>query len=137
MVSVQELINWFTFLALVTNLRKYNCIAVIGLKYLTRLRTDLSHLCERKFKRSFLDLLNLICSYGFDIESTWRYLLHCPNCVNERITLLKVLSNINVDILSDNDSNIVRSFLCGDTSLTDLTTKCFNIKCINRVPSVQ
>ena len=92
MVSAQELINLLAFPALVANLKKYGCITSIRLKYLTRLRLGFSHLREHKFKHTFLDCLNAVYRYGFDIESTCHYLFHCPNFVNERITLLQILS---------------------------------------------
>ena len=38
-----------------------------GLRYLTRLQLGFSHVYEHKFKHSFLDLLSLTCSCGFDI----------------------------------------------------------------------
>ena len=48
------------------------------INFATRLSHGLSHLREHKFKHSFQDSLNLLCDYGFDIESTAHYLLHCP-----------------------------------------------------------
>ena len=40
-----------------------------GVKLLTRLRLDLSHLREHKFKHGFLDSLNPVCSCGQDTET--------------------------------------------------------------------
>ena len=37
-----------------------------------------------KFKDSFQDTLNPICSWGFDVELTSHYILHCPNYKDER-----------------------------------------------------
>ena len=42
----------------------------IGVTLLTRLRLGLSHLREHKFKHSFQDSLNPICSCGNDIETS-------------------------------------------------------------------
>ena len=42
----------------------------------------LSHLREHKFKHGFHDTLNPICSCGNDIETSTRFLLHCPHYSN-------------------------------------------------------
>ena len=59
----------------------YNCHNPKGLKFITRLRLGLSHLREHKFKHSFQDTINPLCSCGLDIESTEHFLLHCPQFV--------------------------------------------------------
>ena len=41
-----------------------------GLKLLTRMRLGLSHLADHKFRYSFQDWLNRICSCGQEIETT-------------------------------------------------------------------
>ena len=56
----------------------FNCHNPKGVKLLTRLRLDLSHLREHKFKHSFQDSLNPICSSRNDIETS------APNSSNER-----------------------------------------------------
>ena len=48
-----------------------------GIKFITRLRLDLNHLREHKFKHSFQDSLNPFCSCGLNIESTAHFPLHC------------------------------------------------------------
>ena len=99
----------------------YGFISSIGLKCLTRFRLGLNHLCEYKFNHNFLNLLNPICNCAFGIEFTRYYLLYCPNFVNNGTILLKTFSNINADILSHNDTTIVRILLYGDPSLNDLS----------------
>ena len=47
----------------------------IGLKFLTRLRVNLSHLREHKFRYNFLDTFNPLCSCSIKIEYTKHYLL--------------------------------------------------------------
>ena len=66
----------------------FNCHSPNGIKLITRLRLGLSHLREHKFRHNFQDTLNPICSYGDDIETAIHYLLHCPNYLDERRTLL-------------------------------------------------
>ena len=65
-----------------------------GIKLLTRLRIGLSQLRKHKFKCSFEDTLNPICNCGKDIETTSHYLLHCPDYLQERKTLLNTISCI-------------------------------------------
>ena len=91
-----------------------------GLKFVTRLRLGLSHLREHKFKYSFQDTINLLCSCGIDIESTEQFLLHCPKFVNERRILLSTIGNINYKLLENTDSNLTQTLLFGNT-LFDIT----------------
>ena len=48
----------------------------IGLKFLTRLRFDFSHLNEHRFQHNFQDCLNPLCSCTSETEDTKHYLLH-------------------------------------------------------------
>ena len=59
-----------------------------GIRLLTKLRLDLSHRREHKFKHSFQDCVNPLCFCGNEIETSTHYLLHCPTYTNERMTLL-------------------------------------------------
>ena len=55
----------------------------IWVKLLTRLRLGLSHLRELKFKHSFQDTLNPFCSCGKEVETTFHFLLSCPNTLTK------------------------------------------------------
>ena len=101
----------------------YNCHNPKGLKFITRLRLGLSHLREHKSKHSFQDTINPLCSCRLDIESTEHFLLHCPQFVNERRTLLSTIGNINYKLLENTDSNLTQMLLLGNTSfdITDNT----------------
>ena len=57
----------------------FNIIDSHGLKLLTRLRVNLSHLREHKFRHNFLDTINPLCSCSLETESTDHYLLCCPH----------------------------------------------------------
>ena len=105
----------------------YNCHNPKGLKFITRLRLGLSHLREHKFKHSFQDTINPLCSCGLDIESTEHFLLHCPQFVNERCTLLSTIGNTNYKLLENTDSVLTQTLLFGNTSY-DITgnTKILN-----------
>ena len=104
----------------------YICHNSKGLKFITRLRLGLNHLREHKFKHSFQDTVNPLCSCGLDIESTENFLLHCPQFDNEKRTLLSTIGNINYinyKLLENTDSNLTQTLLFRNTpfDLTDNT----------------
>ena len=74
----------------------FNCHNPKEINFITRLRLGLSHLRELRFKHSFQDSLNPLCSCGLDIESTAHFLLHCPTYIIERRTLLSTIENIDL-----------------------------------------
>ena len=84
----------------------FNCHSPKRIKLITRLRLGLSHFREHKFRHNFQDTLNPICSCGDDIETTIHCLLHCPNFLDERRTLLDNLQSIGENIHDKNDSQI-------------------------------
>ena len=51
---------------------------------ITRLQLGLSHLRDHKFKYSFQDCLNPICSCGTEVETTAPYLFQPPNYLYEK-----------------------------------------------------
>ena len=55
----------------------FNTHDPIGIKLLTRLRVNFSHLREHKFRHNFRDTVNPLCSCGLETESTSHYLLRC------------------------------------------------------------
>ena len=73
----------------------FNYLNPKGVKLITRLRLGLSHLWNHKFEHNFQDCLNPICSCGIEVETTAHFLLHCPNYLHERKTLL---DNIKSDL---------------------------------------
>ena len=56
-------------------------------------------------------MLNPLCSCGNDVESTEHFLLHCPQFVNERRTLLSTLGNFNCSLL-ENTSKVSSLEIC-------------------------
>ena len=107
----------------------FQCYNPKGLKLITRQRLGLSHLRFHKFKHSFQDTLNPICNCG-TVETTVRYLLHCHNFSNERLTFFHKLQSTDAYILSKDDSNISKLLLYGDHSFNDKKNNfCFN--CFN------
>ena len=84
------------------------------IKYLTRLRVGLSHLDEHKLKNNFQDTLNPFCICGSDAENPCQFLLHCPNFLTERNTLLNKITNIESNILYQADATITKKLLFGN-----------------------
>ena len=84
------------------------------------MRLGLSHLHDHKFKHNILDTINLLCSCGSDIESTFHFFLYCSNFSEERITLLSDVFGNNSNILTCTDSKIVETLLFGDIYLINL-----------------
>ena len=85
----------------------------IGLKFLTRLRVNLSHLREHKFCHNFLDTLNPLCSCSLEIESTKHYLLRCPFYTPIRKTLIDNITNAIGPISHLSDDKLVNLLLYG------------------------
>ena len=81
----------------------------IRLKLLTRLRYGLGHLREHKFKYSFQDKLNPLCSCRKEAETNFRFLLLYSSHSDERLTLLSKITNMNPNILGNN--NIQMAFV--------------------------
>ena len=75
----------------------FNLFDPIGLKLLTRLGTDLSHLRDHKFRHNFNDTVNPICSCNIEAESTKHYLLHWLFYIDLRKTLLGIIDIIGFD----------------------------------------
>ena len=105
----------------------FKCQNPKGIKFITRLRLGLSHLCECKFKHSFQDSLNPLCSCGLGIESTAYFLLHCSMYITERPTLLSSIKNINNNLLHLCEPVLIRTLLFGSNSFdTNANTNVLN-----------
>ena len=94
----------------------FNCCNLKGIRLITRLRLELSHLREHKFKYNFQNCLNPLCSCGSSIESTSHFLLHCPIFHDRSQNLLITLNNIDSKVLESNDSYLTETLLFGSTS---------------------
>ena len=92
----------------------YNVIDPSGLKLLTRLRVNLSHLREHKFRHNFLDTINPLCSCSLEIESTKHYLLRCPTYSRIRKTLIDNLSELIGPLSNLSDEKLVELLLYGN-----------------------
>ena len=63
-----------------------------GVKLLTRLRLQFSHLKEHKFRHGFGDTVSPMCGCNAEIEDTKHFLLHCNFYSIQRF---EVFNNIN------------------------------------------
>ena len=88
-----------------------------------RIRLGLSHLGEHKFKHSFQDTLNSICTCGNDVESVIHFFLHFPLYNNERRTFLNSLVNIDHTMLVNTDFSLTKILLFDNTILTQKKTQ--------------
>ena len=94
----------------------YGCQNIMGLKLVIRLRLDLSHLREHKFKHRFQDTLNPLCNCGTDVESSIHFLPQCPSYINERCTLMSNLNRINPQISQTSLQLLTNTLLFGNSS---------------------
>ena len=96
----------------------FDCRNIFGVKLLTRLRLELSHLCEHKFQHSFQDTLNHFYSSRKEVENTFHFFLSCLSYSEERLILLSKIRNINPNVLENTNSQITQFFLYGDKTFT-------------------
>ena len=94
----------------------YNIHDPEGVKFLTRLRFNFSHLREHKFRHNFRDTINPLCSCGFEIESTSHYLLRCSLYSFARQILYGKLNEIFGQIPNLPDDEFVSLLLFGNDS---------------------
>ena len=106
----------------------FNIIDPIGLKFLSRLRLNLSHLREHKFHHNFLDTINPLCSCGMEIESTNHYLLRCLFHTDIRKELLDNIIEIIGSISNLSEDKLVELLLYGNENYTNETNTAI-IKC--------
>ena len=66
----------------------------LGVKLLTRLRLEFSHLNKHKFRHGLKDTLNPLCTCGAEAKTTEHFLLHCQLYYTHRFPF-KRLRNCN------------------------------------------
>ena len=90
------------------------CHNPIGIKYLPRIKLELSHLSYHKFKHGFLDAIDPLCSCSTEIQNTVRYFLHCPNFSTARNTFLNEIAIVDKSIINQDEIKIIQTFLYGN-----------------------
>ena len=91
---------------------------ISGIKLLTLLRLNFSHLNEHKFWHNFKDTNNPICSCGFDSETTDHYLLRCKVYTDLRLDLLKDIYTLNQSLKNVSEDQLVNVLLFGSEHFT-------------------
>ena len=66
-----------------------------GVKLLTRLRLQFSHLNEHKFRHSFSDTINPMCACGTEIETTEHFFLRCHFYGTQRLEIFEKLKQVD------------------------------------------
>lgn len=74
------------------------------IKLLRRLCLNANHLPSEKYKHSFQDSLNLLCTCGLLEELASHFLLHCTLFAIERSVFLNKVRKIYSNLLTCNDS---------------------------------
>ena len=70
----------------------FSVYGLLGVKHLTRLRLQFSHLNKHKFRNGFGDTVSPMCGCNAEIEDTEHFLLRCHFYSIQR---LEVFNNIN------------------------------------------
>ena len=102
----------------------YNVNDYVGVKLWTRLRLNLSHLYEHKFRHNFQDTVNTLCSCSLESESTTHFLLHCPFYNNQRI-----IRDIDMTISNLSEDNLVNTLLYGNNEFYSSETNTRILNC--------
>ena len=58
--------------------------------------------------------MNPLCACGCDVKNTCHFLLHCPNFLTERNTLLNKITNIDSNILNQADATLTKMLIFGN-----------------------
>ena len=95
----------------------YNIQNFSGLKLLTRLRLDLSHLNEYRFNHNFQNCINPLCSCSLEVESTVHFFLHCHHYHDIRAKLLNSLEVIDTHLLKLSEEQLIKVLLYGFSQL--------------------
>ena len=91
----------------------FDCHNLKGIKFIY------SQPYEHKSKNNFQDTLNPLCTCGCNVEKTCHFLLHCPNFLTERNTLLNKISNIDSNIINQADATITKTLLFGNSKYSN------------------
>ena len=94
----------------------------LGVKLLTRLRLQFSHLNEHKFRHGFGDTRNAmyqtLFACGSEVEATEHFLLRCHLYSPQRLELFENLEKVNSSFLNLNVKDKVSFLLYGSQSAT-------------------
>ena len=89
-----------------------------GVKLLTRLRLDSSHLNEHKFGHNFNDIINPLCSCGKEPEATLDYLLRRDLYSIYQLELLNDICALNESLKNSSEEKLLKILLYGAENFT-------------------
>ena len=92
----------------------YSCHNLIRIKYLTKLRLLLSHLCYQKLSHGFLDAVDPLFSCSTAVKNTGHYFFHCPNFSTGLNTFLNEVAIVDRSITDQDKIKIISTFLYGN-----------------------
>ena len=88
----------------------------LGVKLLTCLRLQFSHLNEHKFRHGFGDTINAMCARRSEVETTEHYLLRCHLYSSQILELFENLEKVDSSFLNLNVKDKVSILLYGSQS---------------------
>ena len=80
---------------------------------MSRLRLNFNHLNRHKFRNSFNDTVDPMCTCGLEQETTLHYLLHYNLYSVQRLELLGTACDLNLSLKSHSDENFLNVLLYG------------------------
>ena len=95
----------------------FNIHNPVGLKLLFRLRVELSHLNDLKFKYNFSNCINPLSSCSLEVELTTHFFLHCLSFSSNRKILFNELISICKKFIDFPDPSKVELLLYGSPDL--------------------
>ena len=101
----------------------YNTHDPSGIRLLTRLRLQLSHLNEHRFNHNFDNCINPLCACTLEIESTTHFFLHCHFYSNIHEIVLDDLNVININISNFSETALTDLLLYGKSSFDKIQNK--------------
>ena len=104
-LKFRKLILWI--MVILCSIPFINIFNLIGLKYLTHLCLELSHLNEHKFKHNFQNCINPLCTCSLEPESNSDFFLCCQRIVE----LMNDLKIIYENILRLSENSLVQLLL--------------------------
>ena len=88
----------------------------VGVKLLTRLRLQLSHLNDHKFRHDFEDTISPMCSCNTEIKNNEHFLMRCHFYSSQKLELFYKLKKINSSFFKLGAKDQVNILLYGYSS---------------------
>ena len=79
----------------------------VGVKLLPRLRLQLSHLNEHKFRHNFKDCMSPMCDCGAETQTTSHFFLRCQFFASERQKLRDDVYRLDASIKHLNEESVI------------------------------